>query len=604
MTLKNPETNLDTLKIETPEELILKLKDKSKETLANKVEQVVNTINWTTQEKWDALKRELSIHEETEIRKAIDTESDTNIWNILDEWLSEDKKNKLLQSQELADSLKWTPIEWNEKNIVEWLSYIEKFEKAFWEAWKLFSEWKYVAAFMAFISWIFWTWKSKKEKNDTKKEKKEEKEIFTTNDKYIAWLKLFLTFSKKDKEESFSVLQNINIRTKNFNQLEKIVNNENISDDLKIAYQDKEKSDKDVRTAINCIIKDESFIDNTIWKKIKNWKELPLEQLITSLETELKQYSVFEWKSIDDFRWNLNFWVLSFWKKWTWWDLKSKYIELKENKTSKLHWVNEEIIKTLITDSKWLIIDENYDEKYKKIPYTEVDKAFIEDFDLYWKNFQKNLENTKDNIWYFWENNPEIKKDFWHFFKNNPLSRQDTLELYIITWWEKDITKISEATKWLIYLKIWKKLAKNESLRWHTYDKVLYSLAWEWKNLIWKVPETFTATAKNLILNTVDKIIDSTWWVFKEVWSLLDTKHKVIIWWAIIAWWVVLSRLSFARWLMKWLAIWWIWIWISNIISWAKKDNPNEFKKLLEKNNLTENDLIKLLKKEAEKQSS
>ncbi|MEA3386982.1 MAG: hypothetical protein U9Q66_00910 [Patescibacteria group bacterium] len=45
MAFTNPETNLETLKVETPEELILKLKDKSKNTLANRVEGIVESIN-------------------------------------------------------------------------------------------------------------------------------------------------------------------------------------------------------------------------------------------------------------------------------------------------------------------------------------------------------------------------------------------------------------------------------------------------------------------------------------------------------------------------------------------------------------------------------
>ncbi len=134
---------LKTPEIESPEELIKKLEENSKKTLAEKVKSVLFWINGTTEEKWQKLKAELSIDEEKEIRETL-KDKETKIETVLNKWVT---PTNLTDAKAIA----WTMAtkEWMDKVIEEW-------KKWFWESVKnLFSSLFAFLGNLPFIGWFF-----------------------------------------------------------------------------------------------------------------------------------------------------------------------------------------------------------------------------------------------------------------------------------------------------------------------------------------------------------------------------------------------------------------------------------------------------------------
>lgn len=145
---------LKTPEIETPEELIKKLEENSKKTLAEKLKGILASINGTTEEKWQKLKAELSADEEKEIRETF-SNKETKIETILNEWIIPTNLSE-------AKAIAWTiATKEGAEKIIE-----EGKESIFWKIKSMFEkifEWLWSLPIIWDLLKMMWFWKKAEE---------------------------------------------------------------------------------------------------------------------------------------------------------------------------------------------------------------------------------------------------------------------------------------------------------------------------------------------------------------------------------------------------------------------------------------------------------
>lgn len=501
MAFTNPETNLETLKVETPEELILKLKDKSKNTLANRVEGIVESINWTTQDKWAALKKDLTQFEELDIRKAIDTDWETNVWDVLDEGLSETEKQEFIQVKEL-DEVIW---KWNWKIITKWLWYMEKLEKSFSEAWKLFNEGKYVAAFMAFFSGLFWKWKPKTEKQEWEEIKENEtNEKKNINDTFYTTTNIFVWLAKegKNKELNDIIFDNSfnTLKYKDVQDLSKL-NKEQLKEKLKkLKILKSHKNIDEVHETIK-------ILTSWNWKKIiddiyknQNIENKSIKEIITNLSSELiiiKDITNVDIVSLQNIPSALD---ISINKEWNvGWALEWKLKNL---------WLTKNIILTSLT---WNYEFDDIDTLKEKIlesskynDLNDTEKEKLEEMIEFWFKMQEILKTNQNlNLWNINLNNE---------LSNKPLTIKDILQLYAVTWWNSDFDQLNWFQKTYVYFSI----ANILDNRWSNEQEWSYKMAITkeilnvWSDKASNLPDDVKDTLNTIWISIKNKAISMT----------------------------------------------------------------------------------------------
>ncbi len=523
----------DTLKTKellTPEEL-------KQLNILKKIEEKIESLNESTEEKLAKLKEEFSAEEETMIRKAINWEwLNTGIWEIFDEknydslvgsiWSSVSKWKQKLEETIKKWGWKWILAKFSGASKI--FSEVSKKE---WWGWTGMIAWIIAA-------WEFFIGSGKKEKKEEKKENEGNEENLKEL-KFIGVLNILEKISWEKDPKIPAIIKQKKFYRHNFYDIEK---NYKAWKDLSAKVFDLENvaRDEEVYKSLEFIIKNEKFIDNIL--KWKDWKNWPLEKVFGEIDKESTILNRLSVMSLDKLK-NTNFWFLSIkkdknWKIEIWWDLKDKLNEKNSIFNSK----NISKIDLLrLYDDKTKINFDNKDEfnktKNRLLWFINSNnEKFIEKFLDFWKKIEKTL--IKDfSLW--------AQQDFSKIFKNK-LTTREIIDFYLITWWETDIKKLNSIQKSTMFLKIWKMMWTRweYSKRWEVYDKKLIDelkndsseiLSTEVKTLLW-----------NIFLKAAKETFEWLWNMMKEIWSSLDTKTTIAVWVFLVWAWVLTF---YTRWL-------------------------------------------------------
>lgn len=526
------ETDLNTLEIDTPEELKLRLEkkiDKIEDQTSNKylerISKIADSIHSTSEEKWDQIRSELDSNEEAEIVSILKSEN-TNIENYLTQWASEEKKKEIAQTEALNKTLKWTAAAWASTWIVKSLWYIEKFEKAFSEAWTLFSEWKYLAAFMAFIWGVFWTWKPEWEKNKEKENIKiDKKEQVSKNDKFLTTTSIFVWLAKRWKNKELNDI----IYNEWFNKLK-------YSEILKLSKLDDNKLKKEINK--KWILKwhnDITQIKETLeiltsWNgekiikeiyKGKDINDITIKDLMTWLSSELiiiKDINSSNVSTLIDIPSTLE---IKFEQWEVWWNLEWKLKSL---------WISKNIIVYALTwDYKFDNINNvteqiEWASKYKDLSENEKNK--LNEMIKFWFEIQEMLKtNDNLNLWSVNLNNELINKPLWI---------TDILKLYTVTWWNSDFESMNGYQKTYLYFSVSSILDSrwNQSEDWAYKINLVNEIIKATKNESSKIPDD----VKNVLSTIWDSATANTVDIAREFWAEIKWAilERPLLWAAIL----------------------------------------------------------------------
>jgi len=477
MTSKQLEIQVQT--IETPEELISKLKEKSKDTLAKKVEDVVKWIEWGSKNKWEKLKTELTPVEKAEIKETFQ-----NSW--VDIKLDElEKKSWTAKKVETALKVGWVwAVAWvvameasNELSGIKdakWLGFFDKILWSFNKIWDWFgsiTDWIkswFASSFPSLAKWfgIEWnnlnTWDKKGENwiwmAEKWKENVEATPEWKINHKYIIVTKIFSKmfwkqFNKNSSKEMNQLFSTTEFWNKKYSEIRPIYNEyvnkkdkKWLAEKLKITWF----KDEDVFIALATIVSANSHWNKLILNIYKHKKEdienKTIEKIMTWLYTDLHLIENFEaiegpddfvsWKvaSIFDLHaeknenWEINI---------AWW-LSDKAQGLWLSRNLIFFWYTRDI--TMDKFSK----DPNFINSISPSQLAEKDrKILVEKIIPFWLKIGETI-NSKFNLWL----------DLKSYFNNNSLTLSQIISLYTITWWETDYDKMNSLEKTYLFAKI------------------------------------------------------------------------------------------------------------------------------------------------------
>lgn len=580
MTKQELETpsNIEIGSFKTPEELATALEAKSKIDLANKIRVISGQVQDTSTDLRKRLQDELTPQEHWEIRETLQ-----NSWvaTVFTKGLSWEEKATQIAKNEIS----WIIWEENTKSLqkVEWVwnrlsTWFDKIGHIFNEKWMMAGIWAIILMFKWIFSWDFTQLDEllnpkKEEKKDwSQKAPNENIDEKRKNAIYIAGTKLLVWFSKHKTDISYSILQNKEIKTKTYEQLS-IDNLEKNGLGQKYGLPGK---DNEIFETLSILKERKDFIDKTLWGKFPNWqKELKLEDIILEYGKYWKSFEKIRWISLNDLKsLKLPDDLFSFTKENTG-TLDEMLNEKIQDKTSKLKWVD-----------KWFLIT----------LYASKESTFDADLMNWYPN--SNPEFIKDYIdfrnkvpafisWNFFHGNTSAKEKFWNYFNNFSFTHKDILDLYIITNGKLDFENLNDFQSWLIFLKVFDLLGKdNSGLRWETYLYAMREII-EWKSneITNKIPQSIRETFLNIAKETWETVMKSASWFLKDIWGALSPEQKT---WAVAAsivyiiGMVYLWRAVFAG-KALWIGfLWWIWIFTSHkIYDYLKSDNNT--KAVLEK---------------------
>lgn len=530
---------LDTSKFETPEELCLKLEAKSKVVLAEKVRTVISAIEWSSQQKWEALKAELSEVEEKEIRDTFESDG-TDISHKLDEWLSEEAR----WANHIRNSLAWTAaasiLGWQEETISKWLSYFEKLEKSWDKASEHFWDWEYLKAFLVFLWWLIGNYKEWEEETDESSESSNSSVETNETIKVDSTINVFIWIAKEWKNNELNDI----ISSKSFKRLkysEVIELSELSKSELKVKLDKEKQLDTNIynideiydsikiltkwkwKNIIKEIYKDKSIEALTI-KEIFLWlsDELVILNDINNIDLDniLEVWSTFDFKQ--DSEWNIG------------WALKSKFESLKISTDIISLWIN----KDLKFDNQNILTNEIKKE-------TSLDsndqKQALKIIDFWFKIQEMIKSNDNLNL-----GNINLEK----ILSEKPLNFWEVLKLYAISWWNHDFNTMNAFQKTYIYLNISSILDKRKefSKDWEYITAMLWEIVKSWQNQSSKIPDDvililwdISKSIWNKAVKISSKYLEKIWWALKEnpmIWVVIIlitiiypfTQRKSILW--------------------------------------------------------------------------
>lgn len=230
----------DIIEIKTPEEAIERLKEKWKNVLASKIEQVISWINWEAEFKWKKLKENLPTNSSDELINILKKDS-PSIQQKLN-WIIEKKEveQKISQLENVVS--KWWLAAWATVLTNEFYSWIESIKKEEWLSkidkifWFFDNMKNSIASFFGWLSswfankfpfiakffWIEWTNKNKdwqvvkwEEKENKEKTSQEANEEQIEEYKNQMTSKLENQFNKKFNPEEKSKLHELIEKYKN-----------------------------------------------------------------------------------------------------------------------------------------------------------------------------------------------------------------------------------------------------------------------------------------------------------------------------------------------------------------------------------------------------
>lgn len=482
MTSKSLEIKAQT--IETPEELISKLKEKSKDTLAKKVEDVVKWIWWDSKSKWEKLKTELTSSEKTEIKEAFQ-----NSW--IDVKLDElEKKSSTSKNIETALKVGWlwavAWVVWMEaskelsdiKNA-KWLWLVDKVVWFFGKIWDWFGgitdgikSW-FASSFPSLAKWFWieatqlnkkdewnkeWIWTNSNEKTETPEWKINHKYMAVTTIFSRMFWKQFNKNSSKEINELFAMSE---FRNKKYSQIRPIYNeyvNKKDKKWLAEKFNIKWFKDEDVFIALATIVSANSYWNKLILNIYKHKKESiedkTIEEIMMGLYSDLHLIENFEKiEGPEDLIW-ADIFDLHAWKNDKWeievmgW-LSDKSRELWLSKNIVFFWYTRNI-----TMDKFYK-DPDFINSISQNELNENDKKIlVEKIIPFWLKIGNTI-NSKFSLWL----------DLKSYFDNNSLTLSQIISLYTITWWEADYDKMNSLEKTYLFAKIpWIIAEKNPEI--------------------------------------------------------------------------------------------------------------------------------------------
>lgn len=593
---------------QSPEELAVELERRSKVSLAERVRAISAEVQGQSRDVREKLREELTSAEQKEIRETL---PDARVGEVFTKWMTQDEQI----SQATKQAVTWAIWKENAEKLEKIEGVWNRLSTGMDKIWDIFSEKWIMAGIWAIILMFKWIFSGDfsqldalldPKKSEKKADNKKDWKTLDTNNKapdniaYLTSLKVVLWFSPERTDETFTILNLPQIKTKTFSQLE-TVNSKWISEKLGIDASGKNKTeyDKSVFDSIHLLQWKMDIIEDILWKKHPNWKsELTVEQILTKIYSYTKIYNSFESYSLTDFKeGKINFWSFSI-NTSGGSDLTEKYDELKNDREGKLYGVSSELIAQIVWDTNSKITNENFKTTLLNSYSSPKDKEFIEQFSV----FGKWMLETIKNDFFLWDTKFEWK--FKEYFDKRNLSAKEVFELYLITWWKHKASEFSWAEKWIMYLKVWSFLGTSDGykLRWETYDRSLLEAAkWESSDLAQKIPRPVIDTIKSMTRYTIETTIGALWNTMKEVFGLLTLEQKITFW---LASWVVLVllwRLGPLRNIFNGIAIWWLWVWILWIVKQAYANNPKKFEEAFP--NQTPEKLAKAIEKEVDEKT-
>lgn len=548
MASQNNETpkNLEIGEYKTPEALAQALEEKSKGEIAKKIRKIAEQVKGESIDLREKLKDALSDSEQTQIREVL---SSTSISSIFDKGMSEVEIATQKAQQELA-SVVWGAEATKAMGKFEW--FLERFDNAGdvykkvaeakgWMAWTFAG---IMAAIMYFLTGkapegFDFSWGKKWEKKERGKENSDNEY------KYIWWVKILYILSwDKSKRYISSMLLQDEVKSKSFNELQSFYSSWKDWVSKKLWLTDK-WSDEQVYESLKILIENEKLLHSIVWKTNPEWKKWKIEENLikiniswgSAIEKIIKKvedinFSTNPIDAISQLRWISIFSLNNIDGEISFWELDDRKHLITDNISNisliKLLW-SDELLKEDINTQKnrlYWITDESDKEKW-----------FIDTILAFRKNIAVSLS------WLFWEDKRWAYKSF---FDKNWLSMQETIELYMLTWWKTNINELNGLEKSGIYLKLWKIAWKDPSFRGEFFDKNII----EWiKN--WTLPEEVITIFWSIFSKVSEKIFDSASAALKELWEAIPTKDKVIIWG--VLWISIMAMIYFAPLRIVWL---------------------------------------------------
>lgn len=286
----------------------------------------------------------------------------------------------------------------------------------------------------------------------------------------------YTEFKEKEKIDEEKQIDNFaaeffsfpKIKTQSFNFLkQKNIDVSNLVDNYK---NNEEKNKKAFSIFQLSLINNEKWIDGKIGKQIPDWREKPLSEWVvklwelTGMEKIQKIRDYLKEKeitNINDLK-KINFEDL-FLKNDEGWNMSGIVLEEAEKIMAEF-WINKGIAKELI---KELFVLGNWKQDIKtfrtiiKTKYQDekllsfIDKVIgNEKWDVEW--YQKTVFDFMDKFW-LWE----YKKVFWWNWEK--LETKDIFSFFFLTKWEKNIDNLTEWTRVLLYIFLFKTILKKDS---------------------------------------------------------------------------------------------------------------------------------------------
>lgn len=539
-------------KFENPEDLAKALDNKN-QNLADRIREISKTaIEKDSRDLRKVLQEELTPEEQSEIREAL---PESWVEKILDKKTSSD----------IGKEAVWDIIwEENADKIDTLTKKSEKLSKNFDKIWEIFKSkwimawlWAILLMFKGLFTWDFsWLDKILNPKKEWEKSWKKEAIIDSAKKaEYNLWLKaLYLISGKEVAKKSSDVLLVDKIRENSFSNLKKEFSNKDwISKRLDVPTP---YTDEEVYNWVKMLIDSENTLDGILSKVNKDWRELPIEEIINLLNK----------------KWG---WVLA--------NMKEKVSNLNLDLTSPLQNI-EKVFSSLsnMIDIKiewWNINFWNLSDKAKLIEgvsnWTKINILSNSN-----SNITTSTDSSKAEIsiaWAGWEKDKEFIKDLFSF-KNSiiwPLSSlfpkdeqeniksffatkwftlKELTELYLITAWETNISSLDWISKTLLYVKFWWILSKDTWLRW-TFDTEIFNALLEKSESI-KLPPEAKNFFNHILQWTLDTLKSAAWATIKEIlWAIwnMSIENKLKIGWSIAAFCVLVY---YSRALMTKVALW------------------------------------------------
>lgn len=560
------EPELQTLE-QRPEyaETVRKIEQMQADAQLDQLEQRVNNNISTAQsleERWEVFKSSLSQTDTPNENGAIQSQDQESITS---ESKIEDLEAELRENISSQWAIKGALLGW----VIDWVKESEEniknqngIEKIFWELWL-----KIGIALLTMFGGkeIYDSYKQQKasifDSVDSLVNTASDSDIPTieiskeTRDtvKYEAGIKMLLFLSEGENINTRSLLYLSEVQDTSYENI--------ISPNFKISDQ----SEGDISTLQTVLKEQESFI-NSILKETPDWKKLTLLEIFEQIGIygpSFLHINNFSAQDILDWKFRIGNFSIA-WNGEIWGDLIGLYEKLASDEASIFHGVSHGLLLQIFSEKDKKIQDTDVESLLSGNTFdSEKDTNFEKNFVTFWRNFIDIIQT------HFFLGKEEYRSAFQEYFKSRGLTYKETLEIMVLTGWSLDVSSYNDATKTLLYLKIWDLLGDNESwtndLRTNTYNSFIAQATMnEYQEWVDNIPPQFISIGKNIILKVwegaktgVEQMARWGLELFHTLWNEVPLEWKIWAWAAVIATVFIAMRTRYARWAIAgWTTVW------------------------------------------------